>query len=147
MAQLYTLRMQIQVRARVGIEVWWVKVAVHSRSTTRVVGVGGELDGAAQGAFDEGGCQSIGQINTDCDGTIPRNAATGVQEWSTTSYREDFNLQGGGMFVTKWDENRIAVWSFFRAAVPADIVRGTPNPYTMGFTLVAALEPGRLVIR
>ncbi|THU98360.1 hypothetical protein K435DRAFT_795744 [Dendrothele bispora CBS 962.96] len=53
---------------------------------------------------------------------------------SRASYEEDFNLQGGGVFAMKWDENGIAVWSFFSAAVPADIIRGTPNPYTTGFT-------------
>ncbi|THU98358.1 hypothetical protein K435DRAFT_661045 [Dendrothele bispora CBS 962.96] len=85
--------------------------------------------------------QSNGQNNTNCDGTIPPNAGCGVQEWSRASYGEDFNLQGGGVFAMKWDENGIAVWSFFRAAVPADIVRGTPNPSQWG-SPVAALEPG-----
>ncbi|THU83210.1 hypothetical protein K435DRAFT_689942, partial [Dendrothele bispora CBS 962.96] len=74
------------------------------------------------------------QNNTDCDSMIPPNAGCGVQEWSRASYGEDFNLQSGGVYVMKWDENGIAVWSFFHAAVPADIVCGTPNPYTMGFT-------------
>ncbi|THU98354.1 hypothetical protein K435DRAFT_856699 [Dendrothele bispora CBS 962.96] len=55
-------------------------------------------------------------------------------QWHRASYGEDFNLQGGGVFAMKWDENGIVVWSFFRAAVPADIIRSTPNPYTMGFT-------------
>ncbi|THV01825.1 hypothetical protein K435DRAFT_383461 [Dendrothele bispora CBS 962.96] len=41
----------------------------------------------------------------------------------------------------KWDKNGIAVRSFFRAAVPADIVRGAPNPSQWG-SPVAALEPG-----
>ncbi|THU94304.1 hypothetical protein K435DRAFT_900457 [Dendrothele bispora CBS 962.96] len=71
--------------------------------------------------------QSNGQNNTNCDGTIPPNAGCGVQEWSRALYGEEFNLQGGG--------------SFFRAAVPADIVRGTPNP-SQGGSPVAALEPG-----
>ncbi|THU77054.1 hypothetical protein K435DRAFT_824424 [Dendrothele bispora CBS 962.96] len=79
------------------------------------------------------GPQNNCQNNTNCDRTIPPNAGCGVQEWSRASYGEDFNLQGGGIFAMKWDGNGIAVWSFFRAAVPADIVRGSP---------VTVLEPG-----
>ncbi|THU89317.1 hypothetical protein K435DRAFT_802818 [Dendrothele bispora CBS 962.96] len=51
------------------------------------------------------------------------------------------NVQGGGLFAIEWDENRIAVGSLFHAAVPADIVRGSPNPSQWG-SLVAALEHG-----
>ncbi|THV01837.1 hypothetical protein K435DRAFT_654609, partial [Dendrothele bispora CBS 962.96] len=39
----------------------------------------------------------------------PPNAGCGVQEWSRASYGEDFNLQGGGVFAMKRDENGIAV--------------------------------------
>ncbi|THV01830.1 hypothetical protein K435DRAFT_558515, partial [Dendrothele bispora CBS 962.96] len=55
------------------------------------------------------------------------NAGCGIQKWSRASYGEDFDLQVGGVFVMKWGENWIAVWSLFRAAVSADIVHGTPN--------------------
>ncbi|THU83211.1 hypothetical protein K435DRAFT_931326, partial [Dendrothele bispora CBS 962.96] len=54
--------------------------------------------------------QSNGQNSTNCDGTIPPNAGCGVQEWSRASYKEDFNLlEGGGVFVMKWDQNGIAI--------------------------------------
>ncbi|THU86817.1 hypothetical protein K435DRAFT_921938 [Dendrothele bispora CBS 962.96] len=85
--------------------------------------------------------KSNSQNNTNYNGTISPNAGCGIQEWSRASYGEDFILQGGGVFAMKWDENRIAVWSFVRAAVPADIVCGTPNP-SQGGSPVAALEPG-----
>ncbi|KAJ3498845.1 hypothetical protein NLJ89_g10168 [Agrocybe chaxingu] len=52
-------------------------------------------------------------------------------EWSRASYGPLFDEQGGGVFVMKWDENSIAVWLFFRAAVPKDI-EGTPNPSEWG---------------
>ncbi|THU78307.1 hypothetical protein K435DRAFT_876774 [Dendrothele bispora CBS 962.96] len=42
----------------------------------------------------------------------PPNAGCGVQEWSRASYEEDFNLQSGGVFAMKWDENRIVVCEF-----------------------------------
>ncbi|THU89476.1 hypothetical protein K435DRAFT_969081 [Dendrothele bispora CBS 962.96] len=89
--------------------------------------------------------------NTGCD----------VSEWSRALYGKDFNLQGGGVFAMKWDENKITrigtldpltspptflftsshvnKGSFFRAAVPADIICGTPSQWG---SPVAALEPG-----
>ncbi|THU89315.1 hypothetical protein K435DRAFT_802816 [Dendrothele bispora CBS 962.96] len=70
---------------------------------------------------------------TATEQSLPTQVA-GFKKWSRASYGEDFNLQGGSVYAMKWDENGIAVWSFFRAAVPADIVRGTPNPSQMGFT-------------
>ncbi|THU78246.1 hypothetical protein K435DRAFT_811713 [Dendrothele bispora CBS 962.96] len=100
-----------------------------SSSSTLTVHLGDVQSGQLSGPLVE----VIGLCN--CDGTIPPNAGCGIQERSRASYREDFNLQGGGVFSMRWDENRIAVGSFFHAAIPADIVRSTPNPYTMGFTI------------
>jgi len=40
----------------------------------------------------------------------------------------------------KWDENGIAIWSFYRAAVPKDIVQGIPDPSNWGLP-VAELWP------
>ncbi|TEB35019.1 hypothetical protein FA13DRAFT_1728812 [Coprinellus micaceus] len=76
---------------------------------------------------DAGGYQ-----HTDCNGLINSNAGCGVTEWSRASYGPLFDEQGGGVFAMKWDENGIAVWSFFRAAVPEDIGQGTPNPGNWG---------------
>ncbi|KAK1233569.1 hypothetical protein PQX77_003255 [Marasmius sp. AFHP31] len=73
-----------------------------------------------------------GQNNTNCDGNINDNAGCGVTEWSRASYGPLFDQQGGGVFAMKWDENGIAVWSFFRAAVPQDIVANAPNPALWG---------------
>jgi len=84
--------------------------------------------------------QINGQNNTACDGTINNNAGCSITEWSRASYGPYFDAQGGGVFAMKWDENGIAVWSFYRAAVPQDIVQGSPNPANWGVP-VAALGP------
>jgi hypothetical protein len=75
---------------------------------------------------------ATGGDNVVCDGTVPPNAGCGITEWSRASYGPTFDAQGGGVFAMKWDENGIFVWSFYRAAVPQDIVQGTPNPSTWG---------------
>lgn len=73
-----------------------------------------------------------GTNNLVCDGTINDNSGCAVIEWSRASYGEYFESQGGGVFATKWDENEIATWSFYRAAIPQDILAGTPNPSGWG---------------
>ncbi|PFH54498.1 glycoside hydrolase family 16 protein [Amanita thiersii Skay4041] len=73
-----------------------------------------------------------GQNHTDCNALINDNAGCGIVEWSRASYGPYFDAQGGGVFVMKWDEEGIAVWSFYRAAVPKDIVEGTPDPANWG---------------
>ncbi|KAK7058947.1 hypothetical protein VNI00_001571 [Paramarasmius palmivorus] len=76
--------------------------------------------------------QDGGTNNTDCNGLINNNAGCGITEWSRASYGPLFDQQGGGVVAMKWDENGIAVWSFFRAAVPQDIVANAPNPSLWG---------------
>jgi hypothetical protein len=96
----------------------------------------------------------------DCDGTLPGNPGCGITEWSRASYGPSFDAQGGGVFAMKWDESGVAVCkcrlrcflssgttshvghlgSFYRAAVPQDIVRGEPNPSLWGVPS-AALDP------
>ncbi|KAH6910650.1 family 16 glycosyl hydrolase [Coprinopsis sp. MPI-PUGE-AT-0042] len=89
---------------------------------------------------------------TDCDAAKNDNAGCSVTEWSRASYGPYFDEQGGGVFAMKWDENGISVCesfhsfdypvvsmltacvtgSFYRAAVPADIPAGAPNPKKWG---------------
>ncbi|THH34083.1 hypothetical protein EUX98_g74 [Antrodiella citrinella] len=89
------------------------------------------------GSIVEGG---NGQLNLDCDGTIAGNAGCGVTEWSRASYGPTFDAAGGGVFAMKWDDTGIAVWSFYRSAVPNDIQIGQPAPSTWNEP-VAILEP------
>ncbi|KIY52758.1 glycoside hydrolase family 16 protein [Fistulina hepatica ATCC 64428] len=81
-----------------------------------------------------------GKNNTDCDGDANDNSGCGVTEWSRASYGPYFDAQGGGVFAMKWDVNGIAIWSFYRAAIPQDIKDGIPAPSTWG-TPVAQLDP------
>jgi len=82
-----------------------------------------------------------GQNNTECDGNINDNAGCAIVEWSRASYGPFFDSQGGGVFVMKWDELGIAIWSFYRQAIPNDITQGSPDPSKWG-PPVASLDPG-----
>ncbi|KAI0067689.1 hypothetical protein BV25DRAFT_1846837 [Artomyces pyxidatus] len=80
------------------------------------------------------------QPNLDCTGSATQPGC-GITEWSRASYGPTFDAQGGGVFAMKWDQDGIAVWSFYRVAVPQDVKDGTPNPANWGVP-VAVLEPG-----
>ncbi|EPQ60799.1 hypothetical protein GLOTRDRAFT_68755 [Gloeophyllum trabeum ATCC 11539] len=82
----------------------------------------------------------VDNLDCDCSNNRNSNAGCGVTEWSRASYGPTFDAQGGGVFAMKWDDQGIAVWSFYRAAVPADVINGTPNPSSWGEP-VAALDP------
>ncbi|KAF8968342.1 hypothetical protein BDZ97DRAFT_1902949 [Flammula alnicola] len=69
---------------------------------------------------------------TNCDANVNSNSGCDVTEWSRASYGPFFEAQGGGILAMKWDENDISVWSFFRAAIPNDVTKGTPNPSLWG---------------
>ncbi|KAG6381199.1 ribosomal L15-domain-containing protein [Boletus reticuloceps] len=84
--------------------------------------------------------QTNGIDNIQCDGLLNNNAGCGVTEWSRASYGPYFDSQSGGVFAMKWDSSGIAVWSFYRAAVPQDITSGLPDPSNWGEP-VAALVP------
>lgn len=76
--------------------------------------------------------QTNGTDNLQCNAFINYNAGCGVTEWSHASYGPLFDEANGGVFAMKWDENGIAVWSFYRAAIPLDISQGEPNPSNWG---------------
>lgn len=70
--------------------------------------------------------------NTDCNGCINDNSGCGVNEWSHASYGEFFESTGGGVYAMKWDNESIAVWTFYRSSVPEDITAGKPDPTKWG---------------
>jgi len=84
--------------------------------------------------------QTNGVNNSQCNALINNNAGCGVTEWSRASYGPYFDSQSGGVFAMKWDANGIAVWSFYRAAIPQDISQGLPDPSNWGEP-VAELAP------
>jgi len=70
-------------------------------------------------------------VGTDCDVTSGSNAGCAITDWSHASYGPYFDAQGGGVYVMKWDDEGIAVWNFYRDAIPQDITDGeSPNPST-----------------
>ncbi|KIK43528.1 glycoside hydrolase family 16 protein [Suillus luteus UH-Slu-Lm8-n1] len=75
--------------------------------------------------------------NLQCDAFINNNAGCGVLEWSHASYGPLFDEANGGVFAMNWDENGIAVWSFYRATIPLDITQGEPNPSNWGEPVAA----------
>ncbi|KIY71643.1 glycoside hydrolase family 16 protein [Cylindrobasidium torrendii FP15055 ss-10] len=70
--------------------------------------------------------------HTDCDGNANDNSGCAITQWSRASYGPYFDLQGGGVFAMKWDENGVSVHSFYRAAIPSDINDGSPTPSGWG---------------
>ncbi|KAG1801599.1 glycoside hydrolase family 16 protein [Suillus plorans] len=75
--------------------------------------------------------------NLQCNAFINNNAGCGVTEWSQASYGPLFDEANGGVFAMNWDENGIAVWSFYRATVPLDITQGRPDPSNWGEPVAA----------
>lgn len=81
--------------------------------------------------------QTNGIDNLQCNAFINNNAGCGVTEWSHASYGPLFDEANGGVFAMNWDQNGIAVWSFYRAAIPLDITQGNPNPSNWGEPVAA----------
>ncbi|KAN0100650.1 glycoside hydrolase family 16 protein [Tylopilus felleus] len=81
--------------------------------------------------------QTDGVNNLQCNALINNNAGCGITEWSRASYGPYFDSQSGGVFAMKWDASGIAVWSFYRAAIPQDITQGIPNPSNWGEPVAA----------
>ncbi|VDB99648.1 unnamed protein product [Peniophora sp. CBMAI 1063] len=78
---------------------------------------------------------------TNCEaGGVDNLPGCGIIEWSQASYGPTFDAGGGGVFAMKWDVDGIAVWNFYRVAVPQDIINGEPDPSNWG-TPVAQLAP------
>lgn len=48
------------------------------------------------------------------------------------SYGTAFNAAGGGVYATYVESDRLRIWSWPRASVPADVTTGTPDPETWG---------------
>jgi len=76
--------------------------------------------------------QVNGKDNLICDGNVNDNSGCAVTEWSRASYGPYFDSLGGGVFVMKWDELGIAIWSFYRPTIPQDILDGSPDPANWG---------------
>lgn len=50
----------------------------------------------------------------------------------TTSYGDDFNAVGGGVYAMQWTDDSIQVWHFSRGQIPLDIIDKAPTPLAWG---------------
>jgi len=48
------------------------------------------------------------------------------------SYGTAFNKVRGGVYATLLEDNAIKIWHWPRFAIPNDILKGTPEPWTWG---------------
>src|SRR5690349_12745646 len=48
------------------------------------------------------------------------------------SYGTAFNKVRGGVYATLLEDNAIKIWHWPRFAIPQDILKGTPEPWTWG---------------
>ncbi|KAJ2956229.1 hypothetical protein NQZ79_g7888 [Umbelopsis isabellina] len=60
------------------------------------------------------------------------NQGCGVTNTQATSYGDNLNNAGGGVYVTQWGADGIYIWWFQRSAIPANIKSGAPVPSTWG---------------
>jgi len=70
--------------------------------------------------------------HTNCYSSPADNSGCAVIDASIASYGPDFDRLNGGVYVMKWDELSIAIWFFYRASIPADIIQGAPDPTGWG---------------
>ncbi|GAB1311913.1 hypothetical protein MFIFM68171_02123 [Madurella fahalii] len=59
--------------------------------------------------------------------SLNHNAGCGVSSGPKT-FGPAFNAAGGGIMAVQWRAEGIRVWQFARAAIPADIKAGNPDP-------------------
>jgi hypothetical protein len=86
------------------------------------------------GCTVSGGAQTGNFDSTDCDASVDGNVGCGGYSSSLSSYGDEFNKLGGGVYAMDWRAEGIRVWSFSRGNVPQDILAG--NPTTDGWPLV-----------
>jgi hypothetical protein len=60
------------------------------------------------------------------------NAGCSILNGQEHSYGHSFNMIGGGVYATQWTESSVRIWFFPRYNIPADILKGTPNPASWG---------------
>jgi len=67
-------------------------------------------------------------IGTTCESNNTNNNGCAVTDFSRASYGPIFDALGGGIYAMMWDETGIAVWYFYRNAIPDDLLNQQPNP-------------------
>ncbi|PRP77622.1 putative endo-1,3(4)-beta-glucanase [Planoprotostelium fungivorum] len=84
------------------------------------------------------GCSLNGQsqsgrtMQSNCDVVATGNAGCGVQSSKANSYGDNFNRNGGGIYVMERTSTSIRIWNFPRNSIPADLLSNNPNPCSWG---------------
>ncbi|KAK2609422.1 hypothetical protein N8I77_002919 [Diaporthe amygdali] len=94
-------------------------VSLHTCSACQFTNIGG-TDPRSNCAL--GGDCSDGATNWDGCGS------TG----NSQSYGDAFNAAGGGVYASYLQNDRLRIWSWPKASVPADLTSGSPNPEGWG---------------
>lgn len=60
---------------------------------------------------------------------IHEGTGCGIQDRRKSSYGAPFNKNGGGVYVTRWEQaTGIQIWFFPRRHVPKDLLNSDPKP-------------------
>lgn len=107
---------------------------------------GGEVDiiEGANMAYD-----NLMSAHTSANCVLPSEGFSGTREYldcadttygcnfvppttDMSSYGDDFNGVGGGVYALQWTDDAIKIWHFPRNGIPADIVAKQPDPSRWG---------------
>ncbi|KAG5921209.1 hypothetical protein E4U53_003824 [Claviceps sorghi] len=92
---------------------------IISAHTTKGCAISNTLKSKALGTTRSANCD-IGTKNVGCGYDPPVEDAS--------SYGDDFNAAGGGVYAMEWDSEYIKIWHFARSQIPTDIRKKTPTP-------------------
>ncbi|GAA5871752.1 hypothetical protein JCM1840_003990 [Sporobolomyces johnsonii] len=68
-----------------------------------------------------------GDLAYDCYAYAADNQGCSTRDGSQKSYGAPFNAKGGGVFAVKWNTRGIAIYSWARDSIPADVAAGAPT--------------------
>ncbi|KAF3942318.1 hypothetical protein ABW19_dt0206425 [Dactylella cylindrospora] len=75
--------------------------------------------------------QTGSTLSANCLNSTNNNEGCAVRG-PVSSYGEELNDNGGGVFAMEWRTAGIRIWFFARASVPSDITNEAPDPSTWG---------------
>ncbi|KUJ10844.1 uncharacterized protein LY89DRAFT_595666, partial [Mollisia scopiformis] len=67
--------------------------------------------------------------STDCSSS---SGCSVLYDSDPTSFGNNFDNNGGGVFATQWESDAIRIWFFDEGTTPSDITAGTPDPTLWG---------------
>lgn len=80
---------------------------------------------------NEGALSSTYLKSDQCGGGGSKGGC-GQQTADSQNYGDGFNAVRGGVYVTEWTSEHIAMWFFPRGGIPRDVASGQPDPASWG---------------